>query len=205
MQSMSVASWSDFKTLVTNKKLLMQYSDNGATYDVFASEAGVFMWQYTLLKGSADGDDFDTNHKANANKPMEIRSAANRPMRVSASPQPDGTTEMWKGFVIDVADTDTEKYVDISFASTVYLRGGTIYSKDVEPEDKFKAEIQVIANGATVKTPMLDCYMIPSEPVVVISPECMEFPNYLRLRVTFTPKATGTAKKVYVLLDYYAA
>lgn len=205
MQTMEVASWTNLKTLIESKKLLVQYAEDVTGYDLFAPESFHLLWHVRILKGSSETTDFETNFKANANKPLDVRAAANRPPRVSASPQPDGTTETWKGYLIDVAANDTSKYVDISFAETVHLRGGTIYSADVIAGDKFKAEIQVIANGATVKTPMEDCYMIPNMPIVVISPECMEFANILRLRVTFTPAVTGTAKKVYVLLDYYAS
>lgn len=201
---MGVASWADFKTLTTNKKLLMQYSESPTTYDVFLSEAGAFLWNFTIQKGSEDATDFETNFKATANQPVDVRASANRPPRISASPQPANTTEKWKGFEIACGAEDSSKYVDVTFASLVYLKGGTIYSDDVADGDKFKAEVQVIANGATVMSPMEDIFLIPSVKIDVTSPECMEFSTALRLRITFTPASTGTAKKVYFVVNYYA-
>lgn len=75
MQLMNVNSWSDFKTLVTNKVLLMQYSDNGISYEIFAPEATVFLWTTSLVKGSSDATDFENNYKSAANAPMMINGA----------------------------------------------------------------------------------------------------------------------------------
>ena len=72
MQIMSVNSWSDYKTLVTNKTLLMQYSDDGNTYNIFAPEAQTFLWNISLLKGTSDATDFENNYKSAANAPMML-------------------------------------------------------------------------------------------------------------------------------------
>lgn len=206
MQTMEVSTWSDFESLVTNKKLLMQYTEDANCYEVFAPEGGVFLWHIRLLKDTTDGDDFEDNHKATANKPIYVRSSANRPMRVSASPQPDGTTERWKGYEISCGIADSSKDIDISFGSLIYLRGGIAISNDVVAGDKFKVEVQMQINSVwtTVMTPMEDIFMLPGKRVEVISPECMEFPMTYRMKVTFTPASAGLAKKIYLILDYYA-
>lgn len=72
MQEMNLTSWSDFKTLVTSKVLLMQYSVGSNSYEIFAPEAGVFMWHITLDSGTSDYTDFETNFKSSANAPMMI-------------------------------------------------------------------------------------------------------------------------------------
>ena len=206
MQMMEMASWEAFESLITSKKLLCQYSETESVYELFAPEASTFLWHITLLKGSADSDDFEDNHKSMSNKPLDVRSSASRPARVAASPQPDGTTERWKGYEIDCGANDSTKAIDISFGSLIYLRGGTATSDDVAAGDKFKVEIQMQINSVwtTIMTPMEDIFMLPGKRVEVVSPECMEFPTIYRMKVTFTPAQTGTQKKIYLILDYYA-
>ena len=75
MQLMLVNSWASFKTLVTNKVLLMQYSEDVRNYDIFATEAQAFMWNISLLKGSSDATDFENNFKSEANAPLMINGA----------------------------------------------------------------------------------------------------------------------------------
>lgn len=203
VQMMEVATWAEFEALIASKKLLIQYTEDEGGYDLFGPEGTVLLWHIRILKNSDDATDFENNHQETANQPLYVRSSASRPMRVSPSPQPDGTTEKWKGYLIDCGASDETKYIDVAFDHTIYLRGGTMYSQDVVSGDKFKAEVQVIANGYTAMTPMSDIYLLPNEKVMVISPECMEFTSAVRLRVTFTPAQTGTAKKIYFILNYY--
>lgn len=72
MQTMNVPTWSAFKTLVSDKSMLMQYSESATTYDIFAAEAQTFLWNTCLLKGSSDATDFENNYKSAANAPMTI-------------------------------------------------------------------------------------------------------------------------------------
>jgi len=73
MQEMEASSWSNFKTLVSNKTLLIQYSDNARGYNLYASEASVFMWHIWLPKDEgSDVTDFENNFKAAANAPLMV-------------------------------------------------------------------------------------------------------------------------------------
>lgn len=207
MISMPVATWSEYKALVSSKKLLIQYSQLESKYLLVAIEGQALAWTISLLQDEGeDVSDFENNFKSAANKPIEVKAASNRPPRVSASPQPDSTTERWKGYEIDCTSEDASKAIDISFGALIYLRGGMIYSKDVTNGDKAKVEIQTQIGGVwtTIMTPMEDLFLVNGMRMEVVSPECMEFATTLRLKVTFTPAATGTAKKVYLVLDYYA-
>lgn len=67
---MPINAWSSFKsTVVTEKQLAIQYAESSDRYDVYASEAGVFVWNICLLKnGGSDVLDFENNYKAAANK-----------------------------------------------------------------------------------------------------------------------------------------
>lgn len=67
-------SYSQWKSLLSSKGMLPQYIENTGSYDLFAVEANV-SWETTILKGSSDGDDFETNIKSEANAPMEHRSS----------------------------------------------------------------------------------------------------------------------------------
>lgn len=205
MISMTLASWSDYKTIISSKKLLMQYSEFSDRYDIYASEAGIFLWSYSISKSdSTDVSDFESNFKSNANKPLEVRSSANRPARVSASPQPDNTAEHWKGFEVAFGTEDAEVSIYVTYASTIYLRGGWLLPDNVIDGDLLNVEVEAF-NGTTwdlVKTPMEDVPLSTLEKIEVVSPECMEFPTYLRLKITITSQ-TGAARTYRGYLDYY--
>jgi hypothetical protein len=205
MITMNVATWSDFKTLVAAKKILMQYTDDGGKYHVFAIEHPGIAWAIRLLKdGSADVEDFEDNFKTNANKPLEVRSSSVRPPRVTASPQPDGTTETWKGFEIEFGTEDTEKSVYVTFDTIIYLRGGYMLADNVLDGDVLNATVEAF-NGSTwneVSHPMIDVPLSTKGKIEVVSPECLDFPTYLRLKVTITSQA-GSARKYRGYLDYY--
>src|SRR5690349_12185197 len=109
--------YSTFWSLVSSKALLPQYSETVDTYYLFAIESAI-SWEVSVIKdGGANQQDFETNHKAGCNFPLKIKAGVGRPLRVSASPQPSGTVEHWKGFQITVPIGQTSGYVDISFPS----------------------------------------------------------------------------------------
>jgi len=203
---MNVLSWSDFKTLASNKKLLMQYSDDGTNYEIFASEHGEFNWHITLSKGTSDATDFENNFKSAANAPLETKSDAGRPERVAPSPQPNNTTEKWKGFHIEIAAEDTTAVFDISFDTDVYLKGGIIYSDDCDCEDYVKADVVLKSNPAyVVQADLLkDVYMLPNLIIPFMSSECMYMPATVMLRVTYTKGTpTDTARCISAMADYF--
>ena len=81
---MLIDSWDNFKILVSTKALLMQYMERADTYEIFAPEAQTFLWNISLLKGSSDVIDFETNYKSDCNKPLEFRSVDGLPKYASA-------------------------------------------------------------------------------------------------------------------------
>lgn len=73
MQTMTVNTWADYKTLIANKVLSIQYSEFPDRYDLYAPEAQAFLWAYSIAKnGGADQTDFETNYKPTANAPLMI-------------------------------------------------------------------------------------------------------------------------------------
>lgn len=206
MQDIELGIWTDYKTLVSSKKLLMQYEDTPNRYHVFSQEAGVFMWRISLPKGSAEATDFENNYKATANAPLECKADAGRPERVAPSPQPNNTTEAWKGFHLNLGSSDASGTIDISFSSNVYLKGGEVYSEDADPEDTVKVDVVLVSNPAYVVTADLlkDVYMLKNYPIRFMSSECMYLPSTVMLRVTYTKK-TGdtTTRSISALADYF--
>lgn len=199
-------SYSDFKTYITNKALLIQYTQDSNSYSLFAIEAGVISWQTNLLKGSSDATDFETNYKSTANAPLEIKAAVGRPLRVSASPQPANTIQHWKGYQLTIPAGQTSAYVDISFPSTVYLRGGNIVSPDVDYDDYVTVDILLAANSAPYVPGLIsNAHMIPSLPISFESAESMAFPTAVKIRVTLTTtEADATDTHANILVNYFA-
>lgn len=207
MQVMEVNTWTEFKTLVATKLLLMQYTELGSKYDVYASE-GLFMWHCSIDKvtpTSSDQTDFETNFKSTANAALENKAAAGRPERVAASPQPNNTTEKWKGFHVEMDITDSSAIIDITFDTSVYLKGGIIYSNDCSNGDHIKADIVLKANPAyVIKANILqNVYMLQNTIIPFMSSECMLMPSTVMLRVTYTKTDTETKMSVSALADYF--
>lgn len=207
MQRMMIQSWTEFKSLVSNKKLLIQYVEGAGDYNVYASEAGEFMWAAILQKdGGADVTDFETNFKASANQPIENKADVGRPKRVATSPQPNDTTEKWKGFHMEIGTEETSKTIDISFDGLVYLKGGTVYSNDCSTLDHMKVDVVAKANPAyVIKANILSgIYMLPGNKINFLSSECMMIPSTVMLRVTYTKgTTTDTARSISMLIDYF--
>jgi hypothetical protein len=207
MQTMEATSWTNFKGLVSSKALLIQYSDAGNFYEIFASEAGVFLWHITLPKDSGtDVTDFETNFKPTANQPIEVKAGSGRPLRVVNSPQPIGTREHWKGYQIIIPEGQQSGYVDVSFSAPTYVKGGLIYSADVDDDDSVTVDVLLVANDAPYLPAMIDSiYLIPNIMVSFMSDESMLFPTTLKLRVTLNCESVAGVGGVQanVLVDFF--
>ena len=205
MKTVNVTSWASWKTLIAAKNLLPQYIEHADRYDLFAVETSI-VWELSILKDDgADVIDFETNYKSTYNQPLEIKAAAGRPIRISASPQPANTVEHWKGYQITIPTGQTSAYVDISFPSTVYLKGGYIVSADVDFDDYVQVDVLVAANNATYMSGLIStAYMIPNMPVSFESAESMAFPSSLKIRVTLNAGAPDlTDIHANILVDYF--
>jgi|WetSurMetagenome_2_1015567.scaffolds.fasta_scaffold94745_1 hypothetical protein len=207
MQTILIETWTAFKALVASKKLLIQYDESSNDYKLYAIEGGAFIWATTLNKDSGtDVTDFETNFKPTANAPIENKADTGRPERIAPSPQPNNTTEKWKGFHLEIAANETTKTVDISFDSDIYLKGGLLYSDDCDCEDYVKADVVAKANPAyVVKSNILkDVYMIKNLMIPFMSSECMFLPATVMLRVTYTKGTpTDTERCISAMADYF--
>jgi len=205
MKEVNLGTYAAFKSLVAAKSLLPQYLDTGDTYHLFAVEATI-CWQYTLPKdGGADQTDFETTFQATCNAALELKAAAGRPLRVSASPQPLNTVERWQGYQIVVPAGQTSAYVDISFSSLVYIHGGYIVSSEVDYDDYVSVDVLVAANNSVYIPGIISsAYMIPNLPVSFESYESMAFPTSVKFRITLNIGAvSATDIHANILVNYF--
>jgi len=188
MNMMDIATWADFKSLVTSKALLIQYSDLGDRYQIYAPEARTFLWHTVLLKDSgSDQTDFETNYKAKANAPLEVKAGVSRPERFSMSPQPLNTYNKWKGYQMTMPPGATFTFVDVQFPTTVYFRGGHLYTNDADIDDMLSADVLLATNDSVLMPKMIDAVPISSGMMIpFLSDESMAFPNYYKLRLSIS-------------------
>jgi hypothetical protein len=197
-------SYSDFKSRLTSKALQVQYVQTGASYFLFAIEAGVISWQTNLVIGSADANDFETNLKATANAPLEIKAGAGRPTRVSASPQPINTIQHFKGYQLALQATQTTAYIDISFDTQVYVKGGYFYCSSILTGDNVTVDLLYGANDMVVVPGIVDtCYLVPNQQIPFISAESMALAPQLKLRITLKGTTSLTPRTVYIIAEYF--
>ncbi|MGI0059239.1 MAG: hypothetical protein ACREBJ_05670 [Nitrosotalea sp.] len=103
--------YNQFLALVDAKTLLLQYSDGGDRYHLFAVEGNV-SWSTNILKTTREADDFEANRKATSNQPLEYRSTDGLPKIASA--MFSDTKTFW------VDGTSTQ--ADITAGQTVYIK-----------------------------------------------------------------------------------
>jgi hypothetical protein len=197
-------SYSDFKSRLTSKALQVQYVQTPGSYFLFAIEAGVISWQTNLIIGSSDANDFETNLKPTANAPMEIKAGAGRPMRVSSSPQPINTVQHFKGYQLALQATQTTAYIDVSFDSLVYIKGGHFYCSSILTGDNVSVDLLYGANDMVILPGIVDtCYLVPNTPIPFESAESMALAPQLKLRITLKGSTSLTARTVYIIAEYF--
>lgn len=198
MQYMNASTWTAFKDLAVSKKLLMQYSETTDIYDVFLCEAGVFLWNFSLLKGSADAQDFETNHKPSANASL-ISIVQTTPFAANQV--------VFKGEgVFDTVPAGTEKNIDFKITYNALLNGGILQTKGEEMGDYFSAHVVDKDNilgygaGAVLNTWIVKWYaLIEDVHMDLTTPQAGNIPANLYLRIKY--KSTG-ATDVKVLVNY---
>ena len=209
-----IKSWSDFKSLcVASKILTNQYADIGNAYRLIGPDEHNINWQYDLPKllddGSVNPDatDFENNYKASFNQPMIIRAGIGRPERVSVSPQPIGTYNKWKGHQAIMEPGMTYTFVDVSWPTEVYFRGGYCYTNATDADDYVNADVVLAASDQMVMSKMIEtAYLSSGILIPFLSDESMAFPPYLKLRVNFyCPNGLSETEVRYfnVLTEYF--
>jgi len=205
VKSINVNSWDEFKAIVEKKQLLIQYEENSRGYELFSPEAGVFLWEITILKGSVDCSDFESNFKSKANAPVEVKGGIGKPNRVAPSAQPIGTVESWRGYYKESPDGEESFVFDLGFNQDVYLRGGTLFSPDAVHGDTISASIVLKDSPETVLVPdVLDNVVMLKETLIsFLSQESMLIPTSAMLRATYTKGSDKGERHVSAMLDYF--
>lgn len=205
MQIIEISSWVDYKALISNKKLLIQFEESDSWYRLYAPEAESFLWNTALQKGTEDANDFETNFKADANTPLETKATASAPLRVVPTAQPGNTTEKWRGYHTELAASDLVKTILINFPIDVFLRGGLIYSDDCSCKDYFTVDVVWTTYPAMVIYPNLleTIYMLPNMQIPFISAECMKFPTMLSLQITYHKFDDGKDRCISAIANFF--
>lgn len=118
--------YTQFLSLVDSKSLLLQFSDGGDRYSLFAVEGNV-SWNCTVLKNSKEATDFETNRKSNSNKPLEYRSSDGL-VKVAPSKFSDSASFMTDGVASGMtAVGNATTYVKRHFTVPFKLAGVDVY------------------------------------------------------------------------------
>jgi hypothetical protein len=206
MQQVNIPSWATFKELLQNKALLLQYAEVDDTYLLYAAEAGVFLWHTSLMKDSGeDVCDFETNYKAIANQPLEVKATAGAPLRTVATAQPRNTTEKWKGYSAEMTAEETEKTILINFPIEVWLRGGSIFSDDAQFGDHITVDVVWTEYTALIIYPNLleNIFMRGGVPIPFVSSECMKFPPMLSLQITYHKVDDSKVRYISAIANFF--
>jgi hypothetical protein len=206
MQQLNILSWDEYKTLISTKKLLIQYADSGDTYVLYAPENGELLWHISIAKDDGpDQRDFEENYKAFSNQPLETKASIGSPIRVVPTAQPLNTTEKWKGYHMEIAENELEKMLIINFPIEVFLRGGSVFSADCECDDYITVDVVWTEYPAMIIYPNLleTIYMMKGVPLPFISAECMKFPPMLSLQITYHKKDDGKTRCAIAVANFF--
>src|SRR5690349_15580133 len=197
-------SYQDFLNKVIAKGLLPQYTEDASSYFLFAVESGVISWETILSKGSDDAADFEDNHQSSFNKPLEVKAGPGRPIRTASSPQPINTIQHFKGYKLTLAANTTSNYIDISFASLVYIKGGRFYCANIQTDDHVSADLLLASNDMVIVPNIVeDCYLVDNGTIPFESAESMALAPEFKLRITIEGTSSITARTVYIVAEYF--
>jgi hypothetical protein len=198
MKELAVPSWTEFKNLVLSKGLLMQYADKGGHYELCAAEASIFVWSFVLAKDEGDDVvDFETNYKANCNKPVSV---------VGAPYGAPSYAFMGNG-VYGTATKETTTNFDLKI-NTVdqYCNGAIFYAGNAVYGDYVKCTVVDVDNilgygaGLEVGCWITKWYIVPNQLLTLVLPHTGQVPKNLYLRIAYT--SVGTQNDVSVVCDY---
>ena len=148
MIQMECSSWSSYKLMTENKRLLVQFADMGSYYDLYAPEGSIFVWHYSLVKDDTDSlNDFENNYKNDWNKPLEYRSSdgllkvASAKFVESLGLHLTGATDQ-----VEMSAESTE-YIKYHFDDPYTLSGVTAFWKDANFGDYMDFEVGVYTSA----------------------------------------------------------
>lgn len=138
-----------FWSLVAAKILLPQYYDGGNVYYLFAVEDSI-SWETIIQKdGGSDQLDFEQNHQASCNQPLEYRSVDGLP-KVASAMFVDNLSYWVDGSngILVVASNQTG-YVRTNFLTNFSLNGVDIHWASANLGDAVNLDVGVYNNNDT--------------------------------------------------------
>lgn len=147
---MPISTWSEFKSLVIEAKgLSYQFAESSDRYEIYASE-NLFVWNISLLKGTSDATDFETNYKTSGNS-----QAKERVIQVLGK---DNLSLSPRASIFTVPKGTTYNY-DKQLDATLVVRGGILFTQDGIVGDSLKVQVidkdDVLGLGATPGSPIV--------------------------------------------------
>lgn len=216
-------SYTDFITLATAKKLNIQYDQQSYTntkgycYYLFAFD-GIIRYE-SIACLDTDVDDFELNHKATGNKPLEVKNSDG--VTVTAQTFPEiPCVQNWKSFKLNVP-AGVESFYDILVDREIKIQGGDyhiINKADIHEDDYI--EFSVIDKddvlglfslyGLTVGTDIIELskfvrtyYCIKGEAALYnVVHTAFRVKRGLYFRLGYNSKGSTNIRMIFNLLSY---
>lgn len=142
-----IENWDSYKnTVLTLKKLLLQYEDKGSHYNIYAEERSTFVWNTKLQKGTYDANDFELNYKATSNLPLETTDQTGVIFRYNA-PFSSSAGFRFRGHGVSGTGTkNTTSNTDYLVTEERYINGCNVICKNHVFGDYVKFQIVDVDN-----------------------------------------------------------
>lgn len=212
--------YSELKTLIDSGTVQYRHVELTGYYIVLI-EDGAFQASCEILKDTADATDYETNYKAEGEVANTDHDDEGRVI-VHSTPRPNNTTTFFAGagddqavadgprMLFSMLNSDTEKYIDMTFNETVYIKDGHFVSQDAP----FGAYL-----SATIRHPLAgevaafarNIPILGSWPIDLNSDDRGKLDQGLILRITVgnsngtNPQDPAASFKVAGRLEFYRA
>ena len=203
----TTASWSDFKSVVASKPLLMQYYDCGNYYQLWAVDH-IIVFNYVIWKSgseplgsdvtqiTSDRTDFETNYKSTCNTRVGIK----------VEPFADPIVAFASEGTYGVATAGGTTNLDYKITVTKSIYGAQYFAQNSVAGDSVLFQIVDVDGimghgpGLVLSSFVNKWYVIPNTFVDVPLPLSSQIPEGLYIRVVYN--STGS-QNVNMICNYY--
>lgn len=190
-------TWTVFKSFVSTRSLSIQYVDINDTYYMKAFD-GLFQLSCNLYKLAADTTDvtdFETNFKANGNKPPTTEP---QPFAIPAYRTKRDASE-W----VD-CDADSTTIIDYQLTAERYVTGGEIIYKDAKKGDYITAEVYDADGVIPAQYRAALCEAHPSVASYIIKKQLKPCTGYDSFEINTYPLNAKINAGLYLRVSYVA-
>jgi hypothetical protein len=203
-ERITINSWTQFKSLcIESKHLLIQYLENDDSYDIYAPESNIIMWQTTITKGTDDAVDFETNYKSKANLPLESRSYDNI-QRIAATLYQVEDSFYIKGDKINIAPLSTGK-IEFQFPYDIKMIGIVTQWKNSDVGDFIECSVGFYSGEDWIELSKYGetLYVVNSNSMDISTNDYAVIPAGLIVRIEYTNVSETNAKDFICWLKSY--